>query len=432
PLQQLTDLNDSKTSQQARLSVTKIIPGNWCELQRFFRLYNNLTEEEENRFMIRGKVEHAKYELITHASVSLLTELVALLKKQSKSSHNSRVLAAVWSRSILRLTELFEFGEAREILVHGVYNMSTEQLLNPANVANEELETYTKNSSNLLVISGVIDHLVLESGKFEGVFDQYQQELEQSITNKQDLSEIIKNPLLYMSVRDLKTRSGRSLPHPFTQNTSKIQIGMYRKFLEDLSISPEKTYRMMLINSVQRNVDIDEPLSPELVIYLMLNNKYLINDFKRLKNGDPIGFQPFDNDINSPRDGSMKYSIAPICEVSGIDAPELIELVKTEIPAELHSGTLWKTAPTYRYLAARLAQLYGLTNDFLSPSLSVEYSAKDTIFNQVNYRYNKSEIESTIEKGMDLWNGRRLPLRPQYKTICKSCEFSKQCGWYLD
>ncbi|QPG75392.1 hypothetical protein FOA43_002746 [Brettanomyces nanus] len=435
----------------ARLSVTKILPFNWCELKSMFNVYSGVFQKTATKPMLRGKVEHSTYEHATHPAekysinVNGITKHINIEKTRSFMKDTElpvqpikeydlqglyamlselpvepvlRELASNWTSTILRLLTLFQFGECREVLVQGLYNKAEQALLQ----TDEQLSS--TSSSDYIIISGVIDHLVLESGSAEGAFDGYQEELRDSIPDFLDISELINqiqlkadrwcdqsDSLLYITVKDLKTRRTRSLPHPLQQQSAKYQVGMYRKFLEILSIDPKLTYQMLLINARKRGIDPYSVLPEPLVIELVLGNYYLIKDFDRLKHGKPIGFAPYDNDSHIK--GNFNISSAG----------------KYTIGNNL-SGD-WTNPPTLAYLAARLAQLHHSINPFLSSQNFIEYSCQGKVFRQIKDIYHEEDIDSAIRHGMDLWLGHREPETPFIKSICKNCEFRKQCEWHL-
>lgn len=429
------DLSHRKND--ARLSVTKILPYNWCELKDMFGVYGGMFERVKTKAMARGQAEHAQFEVETHpqrqirlengndvtieetqafaelpeVNVSQIYESIGQLDE--KVDPALKDLAENWNRTILRLLNLFQFGECREVLVHSMYDIEDNVLLG------EKAGSF-KTPSDYIIISGIIDHLEMESGREEGVFEGYQQELRDSLDDYLDISELVSrilqkaehwcdrdDPFLYVVVKDLKTRSGKSLPHPAQQKSAKSQVGMYRKFLDLLGQDSKLTYESLLANAIKRGVDPYVPLPQSVVSKLMLQNFYMIKDLVSLKNGTEIGFDPYDS---SPYAAEFALSLP-------------------SIPEEL-KGT-WERSPTLELLAARLAQLYECLYPFLSNDNYVEYSCKGEVFRQIHHIYNEEVTNSDIQDGLALWMGAREPRTPFFRNICNGCDYKLQCGWNL-
>ncbi|VEU20573.1 DEKNAAC101482 [Brettanomyces naardenensis] len=433
----------------ARLSVTKILPFNWCELRTIFNVYDGVFEKPQTAPMLRGKLEHSVFERTTHPSKSYSIDLDGVEKEiHIEQTHSFsqlpaepivqeeledigkrglqidpklRELAVKWTSTVLRLLTLFQFGECREVLVHAMYDRENSCLLEGGGATGSS----PLDPDNYILISGIIDHLMFENDTAEGVFEGYQEELKDSITDFLDISDLIKqvglrantwcdknDPFLYVTVKDLKTRKSRSLPHPAQQQSAKYQVGMYRKFLELLSRDPRLTYQLMIINAQKRGIDPFQVLPEALVSELILQNHYLIRDFERLKNGKQIGFEAYDEDSRVSKD-HFKLSLRG----------------ESTTPSQLLGK--WETPPTLAYLAARMSQLYHTLNPFFSDRNYIEYSCQGEVFRQMPYRYNEKEIDQAIDQGMALWLGKREPEGPFVKSICKYCDFHQQCEWHL-
>ena len=451
--------NPYEKRHDTRISVTSITPKNWCELQRMFDVYSGVLEKPATAPMIRGSKEHLGYEHHTHPQKQFslkvngkkrdvhIEETHTFAEKEKlplerlgtddlgdlytqldrlgeRVDSDTKMLAGKWASSILRFLSLFQFGECREVLVNALYDVKGNKLLD----SRGGKPRLPLEPADYIIISGIIDHLKLESGSYEGAFETYQEELKSSITDALDISDLIhqiakksrqwadrSDPMIYMTVKDIKTRRTASLPAPQQIQSAISQVGMYRKFLELLSLDPEVTYHMMIANALKRGVDPYAPLPQAVVFPLSLQNNYLIKDFARIKLGKAIGFRPYDQDPFIPRDYSSNVDLT---------LPEDSEILSVLL------GN-WKSPPTLAYMAARLAQLYHLMNPFFSSIGSIEYSNKGSIFRQINCRYDEAAINDDIKHGMNLWLGKREPEHPFFASICKRCVFRKQCEWNL-
>ncbi|GME83433.1 unnamed protein product [Ambrosiozyma monospora] len=151
-------------------------------------------------------------------------------------NENHISLIKSWTRNLLRLTDLLKFGECREIMVFGILDKETKQLLTkPLN--NQAIEPDGSNlvKSRYIILSGIIDHLVLENRvEATGIFEEYQNELTEKLNDEIDHNELIQashelaptwNDLLQVTLKDLKTRPYRSVPDGKTQKVHEYQVG---------------------------------------------------------------------------------------------------------------------------------------------------------------------------------------------------------------
>ncbi|KAG7918807.1 hypothetical protein KL905_003818 [Ogataea polymorpha] len=458
PLQQLELLSGGKPG-QIRLSVTKILTGAYCELQKMYQLYMGVTEVPRTQEMLRGSQEHEQIELKTHpvteVHVNNATVRVDRTMRLKPSVEEAipvttplpdelaqiyglfvdetfeKSTAHQWSRNVSRLAQLVTFGSAREILVHAYYDQRLQQLY-----VGGEPEIGEKDNAcpDLVLISGVIDLLSLAGD--ETAFSLYQRELETQLDNPLDLAQLVASvgatavswsDLLELHVADLKTRSYRKLPPPATQQLNFVQVAMYARFLELLAQDPAETYQMLLLNLRKRSIDPTTVLDPSLVVYLLLNNNYLIADLFRLQQGQDIGFAPFDaSAANRSAENYTLGCLKPIFHSNTAD-PRLKTLQQT-VPSQL-ALEQWTRVPTFELLAARTAQLLGTLRQFNIAQTAVDYSHQGEVFSSTARPYNRQFADHSIATGMDLWLAKRAPLGPAYKSLCQTCEFAPRCGY---
>ncbi|KAG7694222.1 hypothetical protein KL951_004100 [Ogataea haglerorum] len=458
PLQQLELLSAGKPG-QIRLSVTKILTGAYCELQRMYQLYMGVTEVPQTREMLRGSQEHEQIELKTHpvvevrvnnetvrvdrtvrlkpsveADVPVTTPLpdeLAQIYGLFVDEGFEKSIAHQWSRNVSRLAQLVAFGSAREILVHAYYDQRQQQLYVGGDPRLGEQDSVRPD---LVLISGVIDLLSLAGD--ETAFSLYQRELETQLDNPLDLAQLVAavdstaaswTDLLELHVADLKTRSYRKLPPPATQQLNFVQVAMYARFLELLAQDPVETYQMLLLNLRKRNIDPATVLDPSLVVYLLLNNNYLIADLLRLQQGQDIGFAPFDAAAATrPAQSYTLSCLEPVFHSSTAD-PRL-ETLQQNVPSQL-ALEQWARVPTFELMAARTAQLLGTLRQFNIAQTAVDYSHQGAVFSSTARSYNREFADHSIATGMDLWLAKRPPLGPAYKGLCQTCEFAPRCGY---
>ncbi|GME78120.1 unnamed protein product [[Candida] boidinii] len=175
------------------------------------------------------------------------------------------------------------------------------------------------DTNRVVLISGIIDHLAFESKHSDAVL-QYRKELRDYMDEKANRAKLdIKNknnnnnnnsdpfnslnylrdlnciipavetkakewcdpsdPMIFLSVKDVKTRQSKYLPHPYLRQLAQIQVNMYRRFLGILSGETddeingikgnnpvEFTYNMLLTNLRKRGIDPDQTIPSSVSI----------------------------------------------------------------------------------------------------------------------------------------------------------------------
>lgn len=180
---------------------------------------------------------------------------------------------------------------------------------------------------------------------------------------------------------------------------------------------------------------------------LRLNPHLFYNDFVKLSNGEPIGFEPFDEDVklNKLNESisvleieryTMDKSVPPHHDdfrfdllfqnadefsfTSPSNKSYLGELEQMEsqsnqpFPYSRYMKPLlktWQTPPTLRYLAARSAQFFHLFNNFTNDATTVEYHNAKTheIFEICQYQYKEQEIQLELNLAFDFGSERCCP-----------------------
>lgn len=327
------------------------------------------------------------------------------------------------SQTIRRLINIFEFGKGREILVHGIFNKTTETLVTelPSSGTFDDA-----NLDNYIIISGIVDDLHLED-KEVGAFDEFQKDLKSALKISYDFDDTfnaIKNtmmpwtdaddPMLYIVTNDDKSRMGRKSSSLSYQQTQLLQVGMYRKFLGLLARDVNFAYESWRLNMKLRGEKIDLPMSNSTISLTYLNNHYLLKDYLKLKNGDGLYFEGITNQ--------------PIDSADTITTPFTFKNTTNDKRLDILEGE-WKYPPTFSYILARLAQTQNLLFNFLSNKLEVTYISRSKLelLEVINKTYDEDFVTKQLYIGMELWMGKREPGPTNFDNACKSCDFRHKC-----
>lgn len=403
-----------------RLSVTKLLTKRWCELREAYDLYAKAPIYEHAQ-VVEGLATHQKLEDETHPIPEEWQDFVEDFEVAIPKDAFHEFVGS-WHENVVKLTNLFTVGEAREVLCHGYLNSNTcEMVKGPV------------TSEGEVLVSGIIDHLFLTRRGENHIKPQgsggcisYVPTLDISnalsqIQDKRD--KLTERYEVIMS--DVKTRSIRRVP---TQNSvvksTKLQVMYYRTFMETLGSSPSLTYEKLLLNARRRGLDVDQPIEPSKLISMMAAGDLITSDMRRLRDGENIGFKPFD-DFSTESSQSAAYDLAHFYDL----ITDMRVVQKFE-----EFFTLWSKPPTLRYFAARLAQLYHEVAPLLSDSLLIEYYYKGENFHNIRFNYDRELVKSECSNSAKFWFGKRdiEPIEPTLKnvmTYCKYCDYEAVCLW---
>lgn len=324
------------------------------------------------------------------------------------------------AQTVRRLINLFEFGRGREVLVHGLYNRKEEKLLTKLPAGGEI------HSDDYIIISGVIDDLYLTSDH-EDAFKAFQKELQDELKEAYDFEETfrairaktkqwtdINDPMLYLIVNDDKSRSDKRRPSLTYQKTQLLQVGMYRRFLGLLSEDVNFTYESWRFNMESRHESLDSPMDNTLVSFSYFVNHYLLNDFIKLKRGEPLEFT-----------GILR---PPLQSAEKLDKPYFFENTTNVKQLDVLEGE-WVNPPTFAHIIGRLAQTQCLLNDFLSDKLQVSYINRTDghCLGTITQQYDEKYVSKQMGEGMELWLGKREPSSTNYEQACNYCDFKEKC-----
>ncbi|SJM88882.1 probable Exonuclease V, mitochondrial [Zygosaccharomyces bailii] len=407
----------------ARLSVTKMLTKSWCELRHAYDVYAEVPIFE-GRAITEGKEEHQKLEDTTHtlAEEQRNFENDFEVEIPHDKFHN---IAGAWFETLIKMVNLFTDGEAREVLCHGYLNSQSCHLVEGPVTGDEDI-----------LISGVIDHLLLSSKNSDKMSRVEPVRLEDSVVSKEckDISLILhqlENAEFDLSnnfeiiVSDVKTRFTSQIPSQATVlRASKLQVMYYRHFLEFLGKTPSLTYEKLLTNAQRRGLDVNRLIDPGKVLSMLAADDLIRSDMYRLKNGESIGFEPFDNDY-------LTDSASAIYDMS--DYHNLI--VDARI-IEKYGDFFepWQKPVTLKYFASRLAQMYHKIAPLLSDKLMIEYYCNGDNFHNILFEYDIEILRSNCFNSAQFWLGKREiePIKPNIKnflTYCKYCDYESVCSW---
>ncbi|EGW34311.1 uncharacterized protein SPAPADRAFT_65461 [Spathaspora passalidarum NRRL Y-27907] len=459
-----------------RLGVTRMLNSSWCELRQYYQIYAGSPTVEPTEAMQMGSEVHLNLEREIHPEVDVTT-VEMLLKENFKKIRDRGILTneqskmlnhliftsegrkqvTDWADAIIgRLFTLLTTGEAREIMVHGYINFDQRVFVHDI----EELPRGQENKK--VLISGIVDHFILENkdlGKYtyfkehESLFDDFDEYLSfempefKNEEHKVDLNKFFESAReivhkhkdkYNLILTDVKTRKSDFAPKQQSVLASaKLQTFYYRHMFELLSGNPEFGYYSLLANAQKKGFNIDEPLSIIAVFTILRSNyKLFFTDFMKLANGEPIGFAPYDSDVNSE-----PYEFGKVFQMSdefSWDTPKHDKFLQRmgELDTDVDYQEIlvpllrtWKTAPTLRYLAARASQFYNLFHGIAIPKTKIEYTSTQTgkVFETRTYSYNYDELESSIEEGCSFWDGSRDPEPTIDLSRCTYCQFKSKC-----
>ncbi|KAI4606720.1 hypothetical protein J4E80_010032 [Alternaria sp. BMP 0032] len=338
-----------RTKPKKCLSVTDLVSPAWCELQYFYTL-SKFGRKPRTQAMKTGSKIHQTLEDQVHTTVPVQVE-----------SKEDRFGLRMWN-AISGLRCLRETGLTRELEVWGVLEGQ--------------------------VINGVIDEI-----SYECPDPEFEEELERTRAEKNggivplppgqlsitdafakaskppSSSPLFSTPPSdrQIYIADVKTRSAKSLPTGASLRPTWMQLMLYRKLLESLSLNTVDAETVFARYSL-------DPLTPFTPLFL--------SEISNL----------------GPENAATSY-------------PNLLalwSLLVTEMQATFPPSSL---SPILR------AEFrYAKTGDVLGSRLTV---------------YEASVVDGYVESEMDWWKGRReakgVEIEEAFK--CRICDFSEECSW---
>ncbi|ODV96372.1 hypothetical protein PACTADRAFT_49730 [Pachysolen tannophilus NRRL Y-2460] len=467
PFQILKMKKFPKNNEKLRFSASSLAVGYWCELQTFYKIYSAEEEELPTKEMRLGTGIHKDLEMTAHPAKDLdESSYYQLVEKDIKERGIDQIkldeIALYDSEQISRLISLFSFGEAREIKIYSLVDVNNNnQLMDKSSFKLENSET-----SPYLLITGIIDHLSL----LPIVKDNFDLNFELNLY-KDDLFEFLESApniinsfisQYYLKISDVKTRGYILIPRQKSiRDAHKFQLFYYRKLIGIMSgelTSKQKNfneyyelkeknddpfcYELLVQNYSDRGIDIDSPISPDIVFLILLNFKFLHSDALKLCKGESINFEPFDSFVKthySNKTNSINYDLSSLTEnekffENNLKTASDLEFMKKNLL------TKWKYPFTLRFLIARLSQLFKLLYPFLSQSCSIEYISRSSSANKFEEEvtYNNDIFLEKLNDSLDFYYLKRnlKPVEPvDFHIYCDGrypCKYKDVCSWYQE
>ena len=326
------------------------------------------------------------------------------------------------TQSLNRTLSLLMNGECREVLVHGFYNKDELSLVN---LSPSILDTGKDiDIDRNIVISGIIDDLRISSN-YDDAVETFKKDVLDDLKDCFHLDVVIdkiskqlnkwtdENPaksMLYIIVNDDKTTMSGSKPPVQTQKTHLSQVGIYRLLLQRLIRDPQLAYLSYRANMRGRRTDVDAPLAADIVTFCAIQSNYLLQDFISLKDGEPFSFMGPDA---TARKGNEPYYFQNQSNQSSID---------------VLNGE-WARPPTISHIIARLVQVQSLLKPLMSDTLQVTYISQrsEMEIGKAELQYDEDHVKKIIDRGLELWLGKREPASTSSDRYCKYCTFKDKC-----
>lgn len=419
-------MKPTKTPLLTESSGTETTPLSRYTLQISTEVESNITKETEptsitpisdQKTALATELEESSESLDSNVEIDQESENFKPVITLNSTIDPTSTTAYKLSKTITRTLKLLEFGECREVLVHGFYNPQESRMVTDSD------ELINNFDSNIL-ISGIVDELRLSSVE-EDAFLEYKKELKLKLKDVYEFDSIFRiitelsekwTPMLYLIVNDDKTRKSMRLPTLDQQKSHLLQVGIYKYLLNLLTNDTKFSYvswRKNLQNRGELNEDIEQnELSNDFLTFICMFNVNFLNDFMNLKNGISIkSIDEIDPNLNKI---TNTYEF-----VNNSNNPNL----------DLLNGR-WLIKPTLNHLIIRLAQVQNLIKPFLNDDnlqITYIYQKSNKELQKINQVYDEAYVSNQINLGLDLWLGKRDPYPTNNETTCKYCEFNNKC-----
>ncbi|RMZ73002.1 defects in morphology 1 [Pyrenophora seminiperda CCB06] len=341
----LSPLGRFRTKPKKPLSVTDLISPAWCELQYFYTL-SKFGRKPRTKAMRTGSKIHQTLEDQVHTSVPVQAE--------SKEDYfGLRIWNAISGLRCLRETGLTRELEVWGVIEGQVVNGVIDELSYtcPDAQFEEQLENFNAEKSG-----GIVP---LPPGQI-GISDAFAKASKEGlVTLESDHRQVY--------IADVKTRGAKSLPTGASLRPTWMQLMLYRKLLESLSLNTVDAETVLLRYDLQ-------PLVPFTNVFLQ------------------------EIDDMGPHDEASKYpNLLSLWSL-------LISEIQTVLP------------PTTLSLVLRAEYRYAKTGDIIGSELIA---------------YDTDVIDKYITEEMDWWQGRReakgVEIEEAFK--CRICDFADSCSW---
>ncbi|KAH3675531.1 hypothetical protein WICMUC_002620 [Wickerhamomyces mucosus] len=406
-----------------RLSVTKLLTQQWCELKEFYKIYSKQGYTEITSAMKRGNDIHFNLELATHAPLDF-QEI-----DESKVYGNLTYIDTEANKimeGIVRLMNLFLNGEAREIYLNFFLNKEFGVL---------ETE---KPSKDDILTTGIVDYIALREKQNTAGLAPLKLSIPTDDINE-FLSYLEKNTELLktyydLSVCDVKTRTTPYLPQSSVINASKQQVMIYYKMLKVLGKSTKQSLAFLEEYFERKNINIDQPLSPQMLVTWIGFYRFLRPDFIKIRDG--IYYQ-------QENKSELDLNKSVYNQLFDLKQSQDLFILKDHLEDTTPFLKTWQSPVTIRYLLKILSRLFSFISSFQSiypGHLKVQYYSKlskeneEHMFHEYKFEFNEEELNSAVEDSLKFWLGKRDPKTIELNPInlekkCKWCEFQNYCSW---
>lgn len=420
---------------QPRLSVTKLLTSAWCELREYYTVFGGLPRMPPLTRMKSGSEYHAKLENEEHFQIdpALLDEMVGGLllgvppdeREGLQATTKEYKMANDWlEHNIKRCLQLSVTKLARELYLHAFLDLE-----------NGRFATEPGALHKTVLVNGIADiiQIVPSLGTSDAPSDSYSpgiMDLNEEISYAaRNLAALAKDHILVMG--DVKTRSWSTLPaQQLVIDAAKTQCMYYAQMFHNITQSEAFAYESYLENASRRQLQIDAPISIAFTIKLLVAHfKTLVVDCLRLARGEPIGLKQYDE---------KTVLCAPYSLSSLLPEEEFRELLMAfygEDPEimELNLAPLfqpWQKPLTFRYVAARAAQVASSFNKLHPGKVEVEYHnvKLERMFEKKVAPFDLVALQRSISEAALLWSGQRLPTNTKDFSKCHYCDFKKRCA----
>ncbi|CAK9436252.1 uncharacterized protein LODBEIA_P08100 [Lodderomyces beijingensis] len=494
--------SDSSIVKSPRLSTTRLLVNSWCQFRDYYSIFAG-SPRTETKAMQSGTQHHAQLEIESHPELQMdftaletfynckMEELKAdavdettLAYLNSMHSIDAESIKSMdWFTQIIsRLYVALVRGVAREVLVCGYLDLPNHKFIDA------EAFNGAKSMDKLaahggcddggdrylephILVSGVVDMIKVANPRdacdytfhrrLNDVVDFEFEKDQDTQTPIIDLGRFINEVQILLNgdftrdnlsvtVTDVKTRHWSNVPRQRSVlRSAKIQTMYYRYMMQLLSADENFAYQCLVRSARIRGLDVDKPLNHFTILQMLhLHYDLLSPDFAKLKNGQSIGFDPYDRHVvNSHGDSdpatTQAYNFGILFQNShqfSQESPQcdayLAEMEPISAQLEFNQARYlrpllgeWKTPPTLRYFAARAAQFYHLFHGFLGDETTVEYHNAKLArkFHTNVYKYDEAELEEEIEDACKFWNGEMRPKPVDDVDKCRYCDFASKC-----
>lgn len=403
-----------------RLSVTKLLTRNWCELREYYNVYAGSIRTKPSVAVQLGLKYHETLELEDFEIINI-EEFMNLLNSKLAMANDfdaESLLAQDWLENIVvKLYSLITRSHTRELLVHGYLDINHQQLdPNPT-------------SADLILVSGIIDRIRLynESDVHDlSLMEDIQTMLEfDPYITPQGFAESVKEIIsannyhqqYKLQFADVKTRQYNSIPLQHSvRYGAYLQVSYYKYFFDRLILDPNVCYNMMLENAKRRGCDLDKPIDIRIVLGLLRKYPHiLLKDFTII--------------ANQKSENPCGYNLTEVIDEKDIDALNETDAFDYHVILNHDILRYWSQPLTLRYFAKLCSLFFSIFTPFQSSKVSVEYHnvLSNYNFKTLDYQYDWTDLKALMEQLSQFWNGTKAPQPTNDLTKCKYCEFNSKC-----